>query len=267
MAARNHVELVEKTLRVLEALADGPGTSTLRDIASQTGLVKSSAFRILFTLKELGYVDQVGPGRYRLTLKTLALARRAVSRPSLVNVARPHLAQARDEILESIWLAEWRRDNVILVEVTEAPQRLRLSLDLGDICPLHASALGKAVAAHLLPEELKDALGEGPLPRYTARTITSRSRLAQELQRVREQGYSVNDEETIEGALLIGAPVFDLRGHACAAVSASAPTVRCTAPKRQQMIRAVTGAAAAITRDLKAIGFQTPWLRAPQVAG
>jgi IclR family acetate operon transcriptional repressor len=256
MAARNRIELVGKTLGVLEALADGPGGCTLGDLAARTGLVKSSAFRILFTLKELGYVEQAGAnGRYRLTLKTLALARRAALRPSLVAAARPHLARARDALRESVWLAEWRRRDVVLVEVAETTHKLRLSLDVGDVCPLHASALGKAVAAHLAPEELNAALGGGPLPRFTARTITSRNRLRRELEHVRNLGFSTNEEETIEGALLIGAPVFDARGSVCAAVSASCPTVRCTPARRQAMTDAVTSAAGAISRDLAAIGF------------
>ena len=256
MAARNHIELVEKTLNVLEALADGEAGSTLATLASRTGLVKSSTFRILYTLKELGYVDQNGPnGPYRLTLKALALARRAAIRPTLINVARPHLVRLRDRLQESVWLAEWRRREVVLADVAEAAHKLRLSLDLGDACPLHASALGKAVAAHLSPEQLKGVLGDAPLPRYTARTLTSRFRLGQELERVRRQGFAMNEEETIEGALLAGAPVFDAQRRVCAAVSVSCPTARCPQGKRQAMVRGVIAAAAAISADLAALGF------------
>jgi IclR family acetate operon transcriptional repressor len=256
MAARNHIELVEKTVNVLEALADGQAGSSLAGVAERTALVKSTAFRILYTLKELGYVEQAERnGNYRLTLKALALGRRAAMRPTLINIARPHLVRLRDQLQESSWLAEWRRREAVLLEAIEAPHKLRLSLELGDVCPLHASALGKAIAAHLTPDELREAVGTGPLPRYTSKTVSSRFRLAQELERVRKQGYAVNEQETVDGALLVGAAVFDANRRVCAAVSVSCPMARCPEPKRQAMIRGVMAAAESISGQLAALGY------------
>ncbi len=256
MAARNHIELVDKTLRVLEALSERSQGMGLKDIASRVGLVKSSLFRILFTLRELGYVEQAQDnGSYRLTLKVLALARRPVVRPTLLSVARPHLARLRDELDESAWLAEWRRGSVVLIDVAEAPHPLQLSFDVGDQCPLHAAALGKVIAAYMSEEELNAALGRERLPRFTAHTITTRSDLAAELARVRRFGYAVNDEETVEGAVLLGGPVFDASGTVFAAVSVSCPTVRCTADKREAMAAALKRTTAMISEDLCALGF------------
>jgi DNA-binding IclR family transcriptional regulator len=87
---RNYIDLVEKTLRVLHALGDG--AVTLKDLAARTGLLKSSAFRILDTLKEPGYVERPAcNGIYRVTCKVLELSRGASGRPSLLTLARPHL--------------------------------------------------------------------------------------------------------------------------------------------------------------------------------
>jgi IclR family acetate operon transcriptional repressor len=255
MPARNHIELVEKTLRVLEVLSEG--ALHLKGLAARVGLVKSSAFRILYTLKELGYVEQPHRnGAYRLTMKALALARSPALRPTLVNVVRPHLERLREELHESVWLAELRGRTVLLVDAAETAHQLRLSLDLGDSCPLHAAALGKAIAAWMPPAELRAALGRGKLPAYTAKTIVSRARLAAELARVRRLGYALNEEETIEGALLAGAPIFDAQRAAFAAISVAAPTARCSARKREHMIRAVRETAAAISRELAALGFR-----------
>lgn len=261
MPARNHVELVARTFRVLEALARGP--AELREIAARTGLGKSTAFRILYTLKELGYVEQTGPtAPYNLSWKMTALARRAGADRVLAEAARPHLVRLRDELEESAWLAELRRGAVVITDGVHAAHKLRLSLDLGDACPLHASALGKAVAAWL-PESVRgQMLGEGPLPRYTRRTITSRARLAEELERVRHSGYSVNDEETVEGAFLAGAPVFDAEGRVCAAISVSAPKTRLAPGKRRAMIAAVRRTAVQLSRELAELGFVSPhWPR------
>ncbi|HWR50930.1 MAG TPA: IclR family transcriptional regulator [Bryobacteraceae bacterium] len=256
MPSKNYIELVEKTFNVLEALAEEPGGASLGTLASRAGLVKSSAFRILFTLKDLGYVEQESQnGDYRLTLKTLILGRRAAVRPTLANVAHSHLVAARDQTKESTALAEWRRGKAILIQAAEAANLLSLQLQVGDGCALHASALGKAIAAHLPADELEAALGPGPLQRFTDRTITSRSQVASELLRVRKNGVAVNDGETVEGAYFVGAPVFDANDRVCAALSICAPTARCTPAKRQTMGLCVAAAASAVSRDLKALGF------------
>jgi IclR family acetate operon transcriptional repressor len=256
VAANNHIELVEKGMRVLEALGQDGEASTLQHLAARVGLVKSSVFRILYTFRELGYVEQNRRGVYSLTAKMYALARKAPGRASLVSVVRPHLARMRDESGETASLAEWRRGKVLLVDVAEGRQKLRLSLDVGDDCPLHASALGKAIAAHLPPEELATVLRTTGMPAYTAATVTDRAEFLRELVQIRRRGLAVNREETIEGAILVGAALFDANGTAFAAVSLSCPTARYSASKRSAINHLVRTTSAAITQELQEIGHQ-----------
>lgn len=259
MAARNHIDLIVKTMKVLETLAQNAEGAGLKDIAAHVGLVKSSVFRILFTLKELGYVEQTSEsGPYRLTFKTTGLVRRSVERPALLNLARPRLVHLRDTLQESVWLAELRRHGVVLIEVIEAPHRLKLAFDVGDISPFHATALGKAIAAYLTPKQLDLLLPKGKLPKLTRHTLTSRTELKAELIRVRRQGYAINDEETIEGVILVGAPLFDSLGRVFAGISVSAPTVRCSAKKRREMVEQVLATSRAITGDLRDVAFKAP---------
>ena len=257
---RNYIDLVEKTLSVLHALGDG--AVTLKDIAARTGLLKSSAFRILYTLKELGYVERpAGNGTYRVTCKVLELSRGAPGRPLLLTLARPYLNRLRDVLQESIWLAELRGRAMILIDVANTAQKLRLSLDIGDRCPFHASAVGKAVAAFLSPEELDVVIGREKLKRFTPKTITSRARFMSELATVRRDGYAMNKEETVEGAFLVGAPIFDAASRPFGAISASCLVSRCSDPQGrrvQQMIRETMAAAAAITAEVGRTDFQRP---------
>lgn len=253
MAARNHIDLVAKTLRTLEVLGEREEGVALAELARRTQLVKSSVFRILFTLRELGYVEQVnGGGVYAPTLKLMHLARNPARRVNLVSVARPHLMALRDVVGESAWLAELRSGEVVLVDSAETPHPLRLSLGVGDRCPLHATALGKAVAAHLPPAEAEG----GRLRRLTLRTNTDLERYRAELERVRKVGYAVNNEETVAGAVLFGAPIFDSRGRVFAAVSAGAPTVRCMPEKRRMILDAVKQTARALNEELARLGFE-----------
>lgn len=256
MAARNHIELVVKTMAVLEVLASSEYGKPLKDIAREIGLVKSSAFRILFTLKETGYVEQPeANGVYRLTLKTAALARRNAARLGLATVARPHLVMLREKLDESVALAERLPNSVILIDVLETSRPLRLTFHIGDDCPIHATALGKAVAAYLSTEELRPFLHEPRFPQYTQRTHTTLGDLKSDLQRTRKAGYALNEEETVAGAVIVGAPVFDARSSVCGAVSVNIPTVRCSAARRKQLITSVIEACAKITADLTGVGF------------
>jgi DNA-binding IclR family transcriptional regulator len=252
MAARNYIELVEKTLRVLESLDDCGAGISLGALAARVGLVKSSVFRILFTLNKLGYVEKVGPaGVYASTRRLRALGRRPVRRPGLISIARPRLQEMCAKLRESAWLAEWRNGTVILIDGAESSSHaLLLALKVGDRCPLHASALGKVIAAHLSRAELGIALGKDRLARYTERSISNRKTLLAQLIAIRRDGYGINNEETIRGALAIGAPVFDSTGRAFAAVSATAATARCFPATKREMIAETIRVASVISEDL-----------------
>jgi DNA-binding IclR family transcriptional regulator len=261
MPAKNHIELVAKTLAVLESLAANEHGKTLKEIAADVEQVKSSVFRILFTLKESGYVEQADPnGNYRLTLKTGGLTRRQSERPRLIDLARPHLIQLRNELDESVALAERRPKSVVLVDVLETSHPLRLSFQIGDDCPIHATALGKAIAAFLTPSDFAALLNESDLPQYTEHTKTKMRQLKSELARTRAQGYSINDEETVTGAFLVGTPLFDRNGIVCGSLSVNTPTARCSTERRQLLIEAVIRTGKTISKDLADAGFMHPVL-------
>jgi DNA-binding IclR family transcriptional regulator len=259
MSARNHIDLTVKTMSVLESLVESAEGADLKDIAARVGLIKSSVFRILFTLKEVGYVEQVGEsGRYRLTFKTTGLVRRCSERLTLSRLARPHLVKLRDRLQESAWLAEQRRHGIVLIDALEVSHPLKLSFNVGDLCPIHATALGKAIAAYLPREQVDALLPKGKLPKLTSRTLVRRSQLRAELLRVRRRGYAINDEETIEGAILVGAPLFDSAGKVFAGISVSAPTARCSPRKRREIVEQVLAASRAISRELRDADFRAP---------
>ncbi len=251
MPARNYIEVVEKAMRVFEVLAEGEGPKTLGTISKQAGLVKSSAFRILFTLRELGYVERnANAGTYEL-----GLARGARAKATLTRAARPFLDALRDELDESVWLAELRGGGVYIVDVAEAHHPLRLLLKLGDPSPIHAAALGKAVAAYVDEQELEQMLAARPLERFTPKTMTDPTEVRRHLAEVRRRGYAFNDEETIWGAIAIGAPVFDARQRVCGAVSVTAPTTRWQAEKLQATAEKVKRCAAGISAALSGSGW------------
>jgi DNA-binding IclR family transcriptional regulator len=256
MAAKNHIDLVVNTMAVLEALANSEYGKPLKEIAEEVGLVKSSAFRILFTLREAGYVEQPETnGVYRLTLKTSALSRRNAKHLGLATVARPHLTLLREKLDESVALAERQDESIVLIDVIETSHPLRLTFHIGDDCPMHATALGKAVAAFLSPEDLASLLEKSRLAPYTEKTYTKVRDLKADLERTRKTGYSLNDEETVVGAFIVGAPVFDSHSVVCGAVSVNIPTARCSVARKKLLTASVIDAGKQISADLASIGF------------
>lgn len=256
MPAKNHIDLVVKTLNVLESLAVSEHGKALKEIASEVGLVKSSVFRILYTLKQAGYVEQPETnGVYRLTLKTAGLSRRNSERLGFASVARPHLERLRDLLDESVALAERRAQSVVLIDVLETSHPLRLTFHIGNDCPIHATALGKAVAAFLSARELSTLLGTPDLQPFTDRTNTKMRNLKDELASVHKQGYAINDEETVLGAVIIGAPIFDSQRTPCGSLSVNTPTARCSATRKKQLIAAVKETGRRISSDLADLGF------------
>lgn len=256
MAAKNHIDLVVKTLAVLEALAMSEYGKPLKEIAREVGLVKSSAFRILFTLKEAGYVEQPETnGVYCLTLKSTGLSRRNTKRLGLATVARPHLNALREKLDESIALAERLAGSVILIDVVETSHPLCLTFHIGDDCPVHATALGKAVAAFVSGKDLDAFLENSKLAQYTEHTRTKRRDLKLELERTRRAGYSLNDEETVVGAFIVGAPIFDSQSAVCGSVSVNIPNARCSPARKKLLISSVIDTGKRISADLAAVGF------------
>jgi DNA-binding IclR family transcriptional regulator len=256
MAARNHIDLVLKTLAVLEALALSEFGKPLKEIAREVGMVKSSAFRILFTLKEAGYVEQPETnGVYRLTLKTTGLSRRNAKQLGLAAVAKPHLTMLREKLDESVALAERLAESVILIDVLETSHPLRLTFHIADDCPIHATVLGKAVAAFLSSRELAPFLARLKLARYTAHTFIKMRDLKLDLERTHRAGYSLNAEETVTGAFIVGAPIFDSQTSVCGAVSVNIPTARCSAARKKLLIASVIEAGRLTSADLAAVGF------------
>jgi DNA-binding IclR family transcriptional regulator len=115
--------------------------------------------------------------------------------------------------------------------------------------PLHAAAIGKAVAAHLDESLLGQLLGPEPYPRLTAGTITTRSKLAKELAAIREAGYALDLESVEPGVVCIGAPIFR-NGRIAGAVSLSGPRTRLTDKAIRALTPTVGDAAARITSNL-----------------
>jgi DNA-binding IclR family transcriptional regulator len=253
-----NIELVDKLVRLLEALRDAPSGLSLQELAARTGYVKSSIHRAVQSLKHHGYVEQPVPGgSYRLGTKVLLLARGLKEGIGLLAHARPFLQELGDAFDESVYLAVLRGGRAIFVDVTETHRReLRLVGPLDAVVSFHATAAGKVIAA-FLPEAARSALAAGLTPqKITGRTKTRRIEILREWEQVARRGYATNDEETIVGAYFLAAPIFDAERAICGAISVGVPKPRYTAALGRKLASHVVASARRLSEKLAAAGYR-----------
>ncbi len=255
--ARDHtIALVEKVVRVVEALKENPNGLPLQQVASRTGYVKSSVHRILLSLKKLGYVEQEGAGEdYRLGFQFLVLARAIAAKAELVRTARPYLHEIVEKFEETAYVAILRSDRGVFVDVEEAERDLRVAAPLFADVHFHATAAGKAMAA-FLPRETREALLQHPhFSALTSHTRTSPAEVAQDWEQIRREGYAMNDEETVPGAVFLAAPVFDSRARVCASISVGMPKVRYSPRVATRLVDHLKAACRDFSDRLKVAGY------------
>ncbi|HEX6972630.1 MAG TPA: IclR family transcriptional regulator C-terminal domain-containing protein, partial [Limnochordia bacterium] len=132
----------------------------------------------------------------------------------------------------------------------DSPQTVRMVSHVGKREARHCSAVGKALLAHLDDDDIAWIVEVKGLPRFTSQTITDPAALRDELERVRRQGYAIDDQEGEEGIRCVGAPIFDWAGQPVAAISVAAPVFRTPIEKLHAVAPALLDAAAAISQRL-----------------
>jgi len=244
------VGVLKKALRILELVqASGSGLG-VNEIGQKINISRSTAYRVLSHLEREGYVARTDRGVYRIGAKLIRLASQANSQSALQEVARPLLQKLSQATGETVNLAVLDGDQVLYIEVNESAHDFRLVSKIGMRRPIYSTALGKALAAFLRPGECEYLIGLMSFQRLTPQTITSRTELERELEKVRCQGYALDNEETVLGARCVGAPILNSRGEALASVSIAGPVTRVSEDKIPRFAVALRQAATEISNYL-----------------
>ena len=166
-------------------------------------------------------------GRYLIGYKLLELGAGVQDRVERVRLAaREHLEAIQRETGETTNLVVLEGRDVVYVDKVDGRHSVRLFLEVGATIPAHTTGAGKAILAWRSSEDVKTLLGDAPLVRSTARTLTTLEALHDDFVRIRRRGFATDNEEHEEGVACVGTPVFDHRGVSVAALSISGPTPR-----------------------------------------
>jgi IclR family pca regulon transcriptional regulator len=195
---------------------------TISEIAEKTGLSQSTVFRLVYTLEKQGYLKRDPDSkRYRQSARMLTLSLPARTGLSVRGVALPYLEELSRHINESTKLAILDQDEIVFIAVINVPNRLTSRTELGQRSPAYCTALGRVLLAFLSSEKQGEIIDRIRFTRKTEKTITDPEVFRAELEKVRTQGYALQDQEFIPGLAALAAPIFGHGDQVEAAISLS----------------------------------------------
>ena len=240
MDNRYFIEALGRGLQVLEAFSEEDHSLTLTEISDAVALNKSTTFRFVYTLENLGYLERdPETKRYRPGLKVLRLGFVALNSLELAQIARPFLKALSKRCGETTNMTVRDGDQIVYVARNKTQQVISVNLQLGSRLPVHCTSMGKALLVDFSREELRQLLGEGPYPVMGPNTITTLNGLAAELEQVRRRGYAINDEELTAGLRSVAAPVRARQSQVVAAINISIPSARASRQEMEQSLAAM----------------------------
>jgi IclR family acetate operon transcriptional repressor len=217
------IRTVDRICDILDALADNPDGAQLALVAQAANLPKSSAYRYLAALEAHNYVERnPDTSRYHLGLAFRPQHTKSLDR--LADLARPALMALRDRLGETTNLGMLDGTEVVHTVVAESPHMMRLAAREGERGSIHSTALGKAICAALPEARVHKILTTTGMPKVTDATITDPARFISELERVRHDGYAVDDAENQPNGRCVAVRIDGLAF--LAGVSVSAPAHR-----------------------------------------
>jgi DNA-binding IclR family transcriptional regulator len=243
------LQSVDRALHVLELLADW-GSGGVSELASEIGVHKSTAFRLLGALEARQMVQQdIDRGKYRLGFGLVRLARRVNVQLDLSEQARPLTDGLARTVGESINVAVLREHFAVNVVQSQGEASVVSQNWIGQLTPLHATSSGKILLAHLDGDRQAALLG-GELARFTPNTLSDPAALTEELRSVRARGHAVAYGELELGLNAVAVPVHDEDGQVIAALSASGPVYRLGPERIPEVLDQLLVTAAELSRRM-----------------
>lgn len=228
------IAVLDKAFSILEVLARTGRPLSLAELSEETRQPKPSTFRILRSLRDLGYVDQAEErGTYSLSERLNSL--REYGRDEVLRAkALPLMQQLHEKFDETINLGVLEGLYIRYAHVVETTQALRSIVKPGARDAFHTTALGRAVAAHLPETQRERLVAKAVALESAAKRRTLRERLETELAATRARGWALEEEETVSGVTCMAIPLIEL-GEPLAAISVSVPVHRFPASRREDL--------------------------------
>lgn len=240
------VQSVERAFGLLECIANSSGSATLSHIAAEVSLPLPTIHRLLNTLVNLGVVRQLPNRGYALGPGLIRLGNLAGSQ--LGAIARPYLRTLVDELGESANVATIDGDMVVYVDQVSSQRQMRMFTEVGRRTHMHDTGVGKAILAGLESEQVRHIVTTAGMPTPTEYSIGTIEHLEAELGRIRDRGYSIDEQEQELGVRCFAMSIPD--APAPLAISVSGPISRVDQAFADRAIPLLRSAAEQISNDM-----------------
>jgi DNA-binding IclR family transcriptional regulator len=221
------VKALEKSLLILEILANSGGEIDLSTLTRHTQIPKSTLLRLLNTLKNHNFVLQDSQSRrFRLGWALIHLGKAAEQSFNLIQIVHPFMEDLASQTGETVSLVLLDGDHAIYVDQVVSSSIIRGHPPIGTPLHLHCTASGKVLLGAFSSQEFESFIGRTQLVKKTEKSIVNPLVLQEEIRRIQKQGYAFDDEETEIGGRCVAAPVFNKQGHIEASVSIVGPSTR-----------------------------------------
>lgn len=251
-ASRDLVGSLQKGLGVLEILANAPEGMTLTEVATEAGLTRAGARRLLLTLVASGYARQADR-RFLLSAKLLGLARTWMGDAALWRYAEPVMRRVSATLGESCSAAVLEGEDVVYVARVAGRRIVSVRLNVGTRLPAYCTSMGRVLLSDLEAAELAGFLAKASISAKTERTVTDRAELAETVALAGARGYAIVDQELELGLRSIAVPIRNKAGRITAALNVSTQSARFTCAEMEQSILPTLLAAAREIEDFLAL--------------
>ena len=241
--------VVLRGLAVINEIANRGDASSCAAIAESIGFSKSTLHRILQQAVEEGYVDKdLTSGDFALAAKSRELARSILHNDSLHAARHQILKNLSKKVNETCNFTIQDGFDIVYIDRVESNWPIRIQVSVGSKFPMHCTASGKTFLAHMPKEHLIRYFNSVELTKYSANTLTDRAALEQEIEKIRMDKVSFDDEEFIPGMVAVAVPVFSNEGAVLYTIAIHAPTLRISLKSLEGYVSTLQEAAKKMSR-------------------
>lgn len=222
----NLIKSLMKAVDVIDLLSV-EGELGISEISKRLGITKSNSYRLVATLKEKGLITQnMSTQKYSNAMKLFEIGNRVVERMGLRRQAQFYLKELAEKTNETVNIAILDEKEIVYIDKIESSATIKVDLSIGKRLPVYCTGLGKIILAYMDKFKRDEIIRDIEFVKYTDKTVRDIEELKDELGIINYRGYSIDDEEYVEGLKCYAAPIFDFNENPIAAVSVAIPKYR-----------------------------------------
>ena len=213
---------IEKSIQILNYLSNAGRSVGITELSSKLLFPKSTIHRMLKSLVSYSLVDQgKETSKYRLGMRVIEYSNSFYNSFDFRQIAKPILKDVCRETKLTTFLTTWYNGKGICIDsiTPSRDENTHLFVEIGKEMPFHSAASAKILLAHQPSEDIKRIINEKTLPKYTSRTIVDPKKLEEHLNKIKESGFSICDEELEEGIKAISVPVKNINKEVIASIT------------------------------------------------